>query len=83
MTRVNFDQILENSLKQSVIFNYKITFNEAGAFVEYVVIGLNVETVSVLERVIVFYFILDHEGHVTEWERKELVQNQPIVIFTV
>jgi hypothetical protein len=73
MTRVKFVQILKNFLKLSVISNDKFILNEAGAFVENVVPGFNIENVSFLVSVFTFYLILDNEGHVTEWERKKFV----------
>ena len=83
VARVDGSHFFKNTFELSVIFNDKITFDEASGFIEDVVPWLYVENVSVLKFVIFLNFVFDYEGHVTEGERKELVKDHPIMVFAV
>jgi len=66
MRIVNLSQLLEHIIELSVVFNYKLSLDEARTFVENVVPWLNIKLISLLKRIVLLYFIFDYERHIAE-----------------
>ena len=70
-------------LKLSIIFDDKVSLDETSAFIENIVPGLNVKLITFLKRVFRLNLLFNYKGHVTEGEREELIQDNPVVILAV
>ena len=63
---VNLRQLFKHVIELSVVFNNKLSLDEARTFVEDVVPWLNIKLVSLLEGIVLLYFIFDYERHIAK-----------------
>ena len=61
----------------------EVAVEEAGAFVEDVIIRLRIKNIILLQLIILLNLIFNHKTHKAKTQTQVLLQQQPIIIFTI
>ena len=76
-------EVLQGLLQELVVASDKVTVNEGCRLVELVVVRDDVEHVVLHTWVFLLDLFFDNKGHKAEGQAEVLVQNVPVVVFSV